>query len=414
MRLPKGISIKPQFLTRDRLCQTGKLKGILQRNASPGVSYGQALANLPATQKRIAGRLAPEGRAIVDACRKAFFGSGKFVVDARPNYPDPVPGLLYLFLSRPSAKGALAGVGVLSLYDRSSPLATTDPKVIELTPALTVNIFNDPTPDGRYGYRLKLLPERVGSLALSLAELRVETPGITATTPKGTCTTRRGGTCVKRTVEADQGFLGDRADMPDFRQAALQGRLQLRHGFAHHGRHPGSLPALQALTLARPRHPSDEGLPRLRRGGAGGRAQVPLLRLPLRRRGGGSLRMVACSGSCAARRRRTTSRSCCTNGASCCATARRRASSSSARVAGSVGFVVVTETRFRFVGDARSTTGPRPVLHEHALSELVRVDDVRRHARRALAIEWADGSITVALARRDLARLQELLEPHTR
>lgn len=79
------------------------------------------------------------------------------------------------------------------------------------------------------------------------------------------------------------------------------------------------------------------------------------------------------------------------------------------KIAGSVGFVVVTETRFRFVGDAGSTKAPRPVLHEHALNELVRVDVVRRRARHALDIEWTDATITVALARRDLARLQELL-----
>jgi hypothetical protein len=180
LRLPKGIAIRPEFLKPDRLCQAGKLRGILLDNLPAGASYKQMLGNLPAAEKRIGGKLNAGARQIVESCRKAYFGSGSVVVDARPLYADPVPGLLYLFLAKPTAKGAVAGIGVVALYDRGSPLAQMNPRVADLTPAFTLNIFNDPTPDGRYGYRVKLLPERVNSLRLSVAELRVESRGIVA------------------------------------------------------------------------------------------------------------------------------------------------------------------------------------------------------------------------------------------
>ena len=45
----------------------------------------------------------------------------------------------------------------------------------------TVNLFDDPTPDGVYGYRLQLLPDNFGRLPFSVAELRVESKGIVDT-----------------------------------------------------------------------------------------------------------------------------------------------------------------------------------------------------------------------------------------
>ncbi len=180
LRLPKGIAIKPAFLKPARLCDSGRLKGILTNTARPGLSYAQILVNLAGARKRIAGRLTPGGRKIYDTCLKALFGSGTATIDARPQYSaSAVPGRFYLFLSRPTVKGAIAAIGVLSIYDgRNSPVPPKDVLVRSLQSSFMVNVFNDPTPDGLYGYRVKLLPERVGNLTLSVAELRVESKGL--------------------------------------------------------------------------------------------------------------------------------------------------------------------------------------------------------------------------------------------
>lgn len=206
VRFAKGISIKPQFLRRDRLCDTGKLRGVLLDEQTSGLTYGEMLRDLPAAEARIGKRLTANGRTILDTCRKAFFGSGNVVVDARPQYSDPVPGVVYLFLAKPTAKGAVAGVGAMSLYDQSSPIASNDALVTHLQPVFTVNIFNEPTPDGLYGYRVKLLPENVRSLRLSVAELRIQSKGIVETSERRTCVKRRRARCVQYTVRKTTDF----------------------------------------------------------------------------------------------------------------------------------------------------------------------------------------------------------------
>ena len=122
VRLAKGITIKPEFLRKDRLCQTGKLRLILLAHASSNVKYQAMLGNLAATQKRIGGKLNRASLRIVDTCRRAFVGRGTFTLDARPNFPDVIPGFMYVFLSPPSAKGAIGGFGIMSLYDQSAPI----------------------------------------------------------------------------------------------------------------------------------------------------------------------------------------------------------------------------------------------------------------------------------------------------
>jgi hypothetical protein len=186
LRLAKGMSIKPEFLRPNRLCDTGKFTGFLYQNRPAGVSYAQMVDVLPAGLGRIERRVTPTARAIVATCRKAFLGRGTATVDARPLYPNLIPARFSIFLTKPTAKGAIAGIGVVSHYDRSSPIAINEPRYTLLQPIFTLNVFNDPTPDGLYGYRVKLLTERTAGFRFSVAELRVESQGITARTGRRT------------------------------------------------------------------------------------------------------------------------------------------------------------------------------------------------------------------------------------
>ena len=182
VRIAKGIRIKPRFLRRERLCQTGKLRLILLDNQPRGVTYEQMLGDLTKIRNRIAPRLRPKSLAIVDACRRAYVGKGTFIVDARPSFPDVLPGSLYVFLSPATAKGAIGGFGVMTYYDQRAPIIRNTSLLREQQPVFTINLFDDPTPDGLYGYRLQLLPDNFGRLPFSVAELRVESKGIVDTT----------------------------------------------------------------------------------------------------------------------------------------------------------------------------------------------------------------------------------------
>ena len=84
-----------------------------------------------------------------------------------------------LFLTKPTVKGAIAGISVVSHYDRSSPIALNQPRYLELPPIFMLNVFNDPTPDGQYGYNMRLLTKRAAGFRFSVAEFRVESPGLT-------------------------------------------------------------------------------------------------------------------------------------------------------------------------------------------------------------------------------------------
>ena len=70
----------------------------------------------------------------------------------------------------------------------------------------TVNLFEDPTPDGLYGYRLDLPAPGTSGVRVSLAELTVKTPGITEVKQTVTCLRKKKGKCVKRKVTKTNTF----------------------------------------------------------------------------------------------------------------------------------------------------------------------------------------------------------------
>lgn len=180
VRVARAIRVRSRFLRSDRLCDTGRLSGILieasrQRGAR---TYAQMLADLPGTRRRIAGHLTPGARRIFDRCLGAFWGKGTVIVDARPRIQEPIPGLIYLFLTKPTKKKAVVGVGIMSSYDLASPLARPEVLVRSLQPVSTVDVYDDPTPDGLYGYRIQLLPDDLGVLGFSVAELHVTATGL--------------------------------------------------------------------------------------------------------------------------------------------------------------------------------------------------------------------------------------------
>jgi hypothetical protein len=136
----------------------------------------------------------------VQTCIRARIGRGTAQIDARASFPtltDLVPSKFTLFFSRPTVKGAIAGFTVVGAADAHSPIVKREPIVAGVHVALTANFFNDPTPDGVYGYKLTLPPGSVNGFKVSIAELDVRNTGLTIL--KGTCLkTNRKHRCVSR------------------------------------------------------------------------------------------------------------------------------------------------------------------------------------------------------------------------
>lgn len=200
VRFAAGISFRPEFLRRSVLCDAELLRDTLRELPEPGVYYGDQLRRLPATYRRLRPRLGGEQARNMRTCIAARSATGRVIADARPYVPDPVPADLYLFLSRPTEPGAFASFGVLAVMDRREPVIRDNPVLAAQRFIFFANLFDDPTPDGLYGVRLLLPPGKVGSLRFSVAELRVENPGMTRVVSERRCVLRRGGRCVRTTL----------------------------------------------------------------------------------------------------------------------------------------------------------------------------------------------------------------------
>lgn len=177
MRFARGMSIRRSFLDPDRLCETGKLRATLLDAETKDYRLPAMLKNLAAAQQRISRRLSYAGRRVLDRCLHAQIGRGSFLLDARPNFADPIPGFMYVFLSPPSVPGAIAGFGVMSYYDQRAPIVRNTWSLTDQQPGFTMNIFEDAGRDGRYGYRVEVLPKKVARFQFSVAEMRVQSGG---------------------------------------------------------------------------------------------------------------------------------------------------------------------------------------------------------------------------------------------
>ena len=206
LRLASGIAIKPEFLTKKYQCKVEDVRDALLA-PEPTISYQKRLENLAATLKRTRKAIKPGLEPKVKRCIDAEIGSGTVLADTRAaGFTDDAPAHLFLYLAKPTVKGAKAAFGVLVVLDENSAFIKNNPFLKSLRLVYTVNIFEDPTPDGLYGYRLDLpAPGKVG-VRVSLAELTVKTPGITEVKQTVTCLKKKKGKCIKRKVTKTNNF----------------------------------------------------------------------------------------------------------------------------------------------------------------------------------------------------------------
>jgi hypothetical protein len=155
-------------------------------------------------------------------CRHAQIGRGRVQVDARrvvdengvAYLQDLVPADIYLFLGKGKSKRAIASFVILGIPDASAPIVAANPNVRDTRAILQADLFNEPTPDGRFQYKLVLPVGPVSGFDISVAEVKVVTKGLTHTKVKRRCSKRRGGRCVKRKVKRTKLFWFTRPTCP--------------------------------------------------------------------------------------------------------------------------------------------------------------------------------------------------------
>jgi hypothetical protein len=232
VRLPAGISIKPQFLSKQYQCKVEDVRDALL--VSEPFSFKRRLDNLPATLKRTRKKLTPKIAKGVEKCIPAEIGKGSVLADTRAaGFTDDAPAHLFLYMAKPTAPGAKTAFGVLVVLDENSNFIKNNPFLKSLRLIYTVNIFDDPTPDGLYGYRLDLPAPGTSGVRVSLAELTVRTPGITAVKSTAKCLLKnKKRKCVKRKVTKTSTFWVEKPTCPASGQLSFEAFYQYETGAA--------------------------------------------------------------------------------------------------------------------------------------------------------------------------------------
>ena len=214
LRIPKGATLRREFLNRRFYCNGPKLRTDIDTMDFSGTPFTKRVQNLTPfiAYLRKHGRSARAKKALANAqtCQRARIGSGTVQVDARgfsPKLDRLIRGTFVVFFSKATRPGAVAGFTVLGAADENQEIVKrrSFEVLTGVHAALSANFVNDPTPDGLYGYRLDLPRGDVNGFRVSIAELNAITNGLTL--PKGTCLkTNRKGRCVKRQKRTDFWF----------------------------------------------------------------------------------------------------------------------------------------------------------------------------------------------------------------
>jgi hypothetical protein len=201
-RLPRGATLRREFLNRRWFCDGTALRNALNDHYST-VPFTRRVANLKPFIRELSkshSRADRRARANAIVCDRARIGGGTAQIDARaalPQITDLIPARFSMFFSRPTARGAIAGFSVIGAADEGSPIAKKEPIIPTVHTVLNANFFNDPTPDGVYGYKLVFPTGKINGLSVSVAQIDATVNGLRI--KKGTCLkTGRHHRCVKR------------------------------------------------------------------------------------------------------------------------------------------------------------------------------------------------------------------------
>lgn len=213
IRFPLGISIRREFLVKRFLCDGRKLR----EKKDPAVCKHARLG---------AGRAEAE---ILDA-------NNKRLLDVA------VPANIYFFLAKATTRGAVASMLIIAVPDASAPIVRDNPSIKAARLIGEAPFFNDPTPDGVFGYRMEL-PVALGGLRYNAARGSFAFPGLTLRKSVRRCVAKsavRGAKCRKRKTRVKKIFWVTPPKCP------ASGKLTFQATYAY-----AALPT-QTITATRP------------------------------------------------------------------------------------------------------------------------------------------------------------------
>jgi hypothetical protein len=226
LRLPKGAELAREVRNRRYYCDANKLLKDLQANPDPSKRFDSRVANLkPFIGRLRRSRVAADRKALRNAevCERAHTGRGTAQVDARPLFNELIPAKFFMFFGKGTQRGALGSLQIIGMPDESSAVVKRLPPTVQQTRVpFVLNFFNEPTPDGKYGYKLLFPTGPVAGVNISIAEVNAVTTGLSVKKRKASCVRRRGGRCVRRRVKTTNVFWFTRPTCPPSRKLSFQ------------------------------------------------------------------------------------------------------------------------------------------------------------------------------------------------
>jgi len=209
LRLPKPAVLAKEIRNKKYYCNAARLIKDLQANPRPG-KFANRVKNLKPFIKLLKkANLASDRKALANAetCDRSHVGQGTVQVDARPLFSELIPGEFFMFFGKGSISGAVGSLQIVGMTDEDSAIVKGLPVTVRETRVpVALNFVNDPTPDGKFGYKLVLPTGPIAGINVSFAEVTAVNNGLTIVKKKTTCTKRKRGKCVKRKVKTKKTF----------------------------------------------------------------------------------------------------------------------------------------------------------------------------------------------------------------
>jgi hypothetical protein len=191
IRFPEGAVVRRQFISSKYYCDLKKLVDML-RTAHPNAPHFNDLLNQTLRGKRVPPKRSND---LVATCRFAHVGGGTVTVDARPFIDQTFPGLFEMFWAKPR-NGAVGTFAIVGSADDRDPFVAGNATLRNTYPLLNVDLVNDPTPDGVYGYKIFLPVPPIAGINLSFPKIQATTTGLALTKKSSKCRKKKSRKCT--------------------------------------------------------------------------------------------------------------------------------------------------------------------------------------------------------------------------
>jgi hypothetical protein len=180
IRLPAGLQLRREFLRRDLYCDGRAMIDAVTSGKPWRQPWVTGFTRVEPILRRLARLGTRADRKLIGAarrCSRVLLGRGRAIVDARPAIPEEIPADILMYFSAPTP-GTVATISVIGIPDARAGIVRRNPILRDVRALVRAGFANDPSADGRYGYKLILPTGRIEGIQISVARLEATVRGL--------------------------------------------------------------------------------------------------------------------------------------------------------------------------------------------------------------------------------------------